>query len=108
MQRRANLAAGLVHDPRLLFLDEPTVGVDAQSRALILERLVRLRDAGLTMLYTTHYMEEAEALCDRVAIMDAGRIVASGRPQALIQQFPGAASLGDVFLELTGKALRDV
>jgi ABC-2 type transport system ATP-binding protein len=107
MQRRANLAAGLVHGPRLLFLDEPTVGVDAQSRALILERLGRLRAEGLTMIYTTHYMEEAETLCDTVAIMDNGGIVACGRAADLRRQVPGARNLGEVFLELTGKALRD-
>lgn len=107
MQRRANLAVALVHAPRLLFLDEPTVGVDAQSRSLIMELLADLKHSGTTMVYTTHYMEEAEALCDTVAIMDAGRIIAEGPPADLLARHPGADSLGALFLELTGKSLRD-
>jgi ABC-2 type transport system ATP-binding protein len=107
MKRRANLAAAIIHEPRLLFLDEPTVGVDAQSRALIMELLVKMKRDGTTMIYTTHYMEEAEALCDTVAIMDAGRIIAEGRPQELLARHPGAGTLGELFLELTGKTLRD-
>ena len=107
MQRRANLAVALVHAPRLLFLDEPTVGVDAQSRSLIMELLAGLKHSGTTMVYTTHYMEEAEALCDTVAIMDAGRIIAEGPPADLLARHPGADSLGALFLELTGKSLRD-
>ncbi|MBO9368746.1 MAG: ATP-binding cassette domain-containing protein [Chloroflexi bacterium] len=84
MKRRLNLAAGLIHQPRLLFLDEPTVGVDPQSRNFIFEHIERLKAAGMTILYTTHYMEEAERLCDRVAIMDEGRILALDTPQKLI------------------------
>ncbi|MFA5514725.1 MAG: ABC transporter ATP-binding protein [Desulfuromonadales bacterium] len=107
MKRRANLAAGLLHRPRLLFLDEPTVGIDAQSRNLILENLARLKDEGLTLVYTTHYMEEAEQLCDRIGIMDHGRIIAEGQPAALIADRPECASLEDLFLHLTGRQLRD-
>jgi ABC-2 type transport system ATP-binding protein len=84
MKRRLNIAAGLLHRPGVLFLDEPTVGVDPQSRNAIFEHVERLRDAGMTVLYTTHYMEEAERLCDRVAIIDEGRIVALETPRKLI------------------------
>ena len=107
MKRRANLAAAIVHAPRLLFLDEPTVGVDAQSRALIMDLLTGLKRDGTAMVYTTHIMEEAEALCDTVAIMDAGRIIVEGAPARLIADHPEAGSLGDLFLLLTGRTLRD-
>jgi ABC-2 type transport system ATP-binding protein len=107
MRRRANLAAGLVHSPGLLFLDEPTVGVDAQSRARILESLGRLAAAGTAMVYTTHYMEEAQALCRRVAVIDHGRVIAAGAPEELIRRHPPAATLGELFLALTGRELRD-
>jgi len=106
MQRRANLAVGLVHDPPLLFLDEPTVGVDAQSRALIMDLIAGHRAAGGCAVYTTHYMEEAEKLCDTVAVLDHGRIIDSGPPATLLIRH-GAASLGEVFLKLTGRGLRD-
>ncbi|MFN8020331.1 MAG: ABC transporter ATP-binding protein [Acidimicrobiales bacterium] len=86
MQRRANIAVGLLHQPRLLVLDEPTAGVDPQSRNQILESIERLGDQGLAVLYTTHYMEEAERLCDRVGIIDGGRIVAEGTRRALVAQ----------------------
>jgi ABC-2 type transport system ATP-binding protein len=107
MQRRANLAVAIIHTPRLLFLDEPTVGVDAQSRAMIMDLLTVLKQDGTTIVVTTHYMEEAETLCDTVAIMDAGRIIAEGPPKDLLTNHPGAGSLGELFLRLTGRALRD-
>lgn len=107
MKRRANLAAGLIHGPDLLFLDEPTVGVDAQSRHLILQRLAELAASGMAMLYTTHYMEEAASLCHRVAVMDLGRSVADGRPAELLAARPGCADLGGLYLDLTGRGLRD-
>lgn len=107
MKRRANLAAAILHTPRLLVLDEPTVGIDAQSRNLLLENLQRLRAEGMTILYTTHYMEEAQQLCSRVAIMDRGSIIATGTPEALIKETEGCSHLEDVFLHLTGKQLRD-
>ena len=107
MKRRANLAAAILHAPRLLVLDEPTVGIDAQSRNMILENLKGLRDAGTTILYTTHYMEEAEQLCSRVAVMDRGRIIATGTPAELINEVEGGRNLEEFFLHLTGKALRD-
>jgi ABC-2 type transport system ATP-binding protein len=89
MKRRLNIAAGLLHRPEVLFLDEPTVGVDPQSRNAIFEHVERLRDEGMTILYTTHYMEEAERLCDRVAIIDEGRIVALDTPCELIADLGG-------------------
>ena len=90
MQRRLNLAAGLLHEPELLILDEPTVGVDPQSRNHIFDNVERLnRDQGVTIVYTTHYMEEAERLCDRVAIIDHGKIVALDAPRALIESLGG-------------------
>ena len=84
MQRRLNIAVGLLHRPHLLVLDEPTVGVDPQSRNVILESVEQLGDAGIAVLYTTHYMEEAERLCDRIAILDEGRIVAEGTREQLV------------------------
>ena len=107
MKRRANLAAGILHQPRILFLDEPTVGIDAQSRNMILEKLSLLKETGTTMIYTTHYMDEAEQLCDCVAIIDEGHIIAEGSPKQLISRAPGHAGLKDLFLALTGKRLRD-
>lgn len=107
MKRRANLATAIVHAPRLLFLDEPTVGVDAQSRALIMDLLKALKRDGTAMVYTTHYMEEAEALCDSVVIMDAGCMIAEGSPAELLAGHPDTQSLGDLFLKLTGRTLRD-
>ena len=107
MKRRANLAVGILHEPELLFLDEPTVGIDAQSRNLILERLTELNRAGMTLLYTTHYMEEAQQLCDEVAIVDAGKMIAGGAPQQLVEEAADCEDLEDLFLALTGKQLRD-
>jgi linearmycin/streptolysin S transport system ATP-binding protein len=98
MKRRLNIAAGLVHKPELLVLDEPTVGVDPQSRNHIFETVRALRESGMTVIYTSHYMEEVEALCDRVAIMDNGAIVALGTLAELIAQHAGRG----VELELAG------
>jgi len=84
MKRRLTLARALVNDPRMLFMDEPTTGLDPQARHLIWERLRRLAQEGRTLVLTTHFMEEAERLCDRVAIMDHGRIIAQGTPRELI------------------------
>jgi ABC-2 type transport system ATP-binding protein len=107
MKRRANLAAALVHGPRVLFLDEPTVGIDPQSRNVILDRLSALGRTGVGMLYTTHYTEEAERICARVVVIDKGRAIAQGRPHDLTGGRPGCRDLGELFLELTGKELRD-
>ena len=83
MKRRLNIACGLVHRPELLILDEPTVGIDPQSRNHIIQAILQLNKEGMTILYTTHYMEEAEQLCNRLAIMDAGQIVAQGNLEEL-------------------------
>ncbi|MDF1614709.1 ABC transporter ATP-binding protein [Desulfurivibrio dismutans] len=106
MKRRLNLAAGLLHEPQILCLDEPTVGIDAQSRQLIHEQLVALAAQGMTIIYTTHYLEEAERLCRQVAIIDEGRIMACGSPRELLRE-GGYSSLGELFFALTGKELRD-
>ncbi len=88
MKRRLNLAAGLLHDPKILLCDEPTVGVDPQSRNAIFEYLLKLNEEGKTIIYTTHYMEEAERLCNRIAIIDAGTIISMGTLQELLKQLP--------------------
>jgi ABC-2 type transport system ATP-binding protein len=109
MKRRVNLAIALMGNPKLLILDEPTVGIDPQSRNKIFETIFNLRDKGLTVLYTTHYMEEADHICNRVAIMDGGKIVAMDTPHNLRSQIgdPDKVTLEDVFLKLTGRSLRD-
>ena len=93
MKRRLNIAAALVHDPDVLIFDEPTVGVDPQSRNAIFENLESLRDRGKALLYTTHYMEEAERLCDRVVIMDHGQVVAADTLAALYKRLPAVDTL---------------
>jgi len=117
MKRRLNMAAGVVHRPRLLLLDEPTVGVDPQSRERIYEMIAALRAEGVSLIYTTHYMEEAERLCDRVAIIDHGKIIASGTKDELVRATVGEKrevvmiekipTLESVFLHLTGRELRE-
>ena len=139
MKRRLNIACALVHDPDLLILDEPTVGIDPQSRNAIFANLEELRRRGKALVYTTHYMEEVERLCDRIVIVDHGRVVAAGSLAGLLSLLPATAarrltvegvvddeilgflaarqlavregpaghSLEDVFLQLTGRALRD-
>jgi len=109
MKRRLNIAAALVHDPDVLILDEPTVGVDPQSRNAIFDNLETLRDRGKALLYTTHYMEEAERLCDRVVVMDHGRVVASDTLAGLYKRLPAVETLeveidGTVDLAALGRA----
>ena len=94
MKRRLNLAAAVIHDPELLLLDEPTVGVDPQSRNKIFERIEALHREGRTIIYTTHYMEEAERLCDRIAIIDPGKLLALGTLSELLGAHGGAAVAG--------------
>jgi ABC-2 type transport system ATP-binding protein len=116
-KQRFSIAITLVNDPLLLFLDEPTTGLDPQARRHLWELVKRFKKEGRTVLMTTHYMEEAEELCDRVAIMDRGRIVAMDPPDSLIdnllakgfhkERLEKQANLEDVFLDLTGRALRD-
>jgi ABC-2 type transport system ATP-binding protein len=93
MKRRLNLAAALLHGPELLILDEPTVGVDPQSRNAIFDNLEQLRAAGMTLLYTTHYMEEAERLCDRIVIVDQGKVVANDTLRGLYRLLPASNRL---------------
>lgn len=103
LKQRLNLAIALLGEPPLLLLDEPTVGVDAQSRRFILDSLRTLNDRGVTIVYTTHYMDEVQRLCDRVAIMDSGRILVCDTLPALLRDTPDLEAL---FLRLTGSALR--
>jgi ABC-2 type transport system ATP-binding protein len=104
MKRRLNIAAALLHEPDLILLDEPTVGVDPQSRNAIFDNLEELKRRGKTLLYTTHYMEEAERLCDRVLILDHGQILANDTVAHFKQQY---TNLEAAFMQLTGRALRD-
>ena len=116
-KQRFSIAAALVNSPKVLFLDEPTTGLDPQARRNLWELVESIKKKGITVILTTHYMEEAEMLCDRVAIMDKGKIIALDTPKNLINQLLSRgfkkkatvekASLEDVFIDLTGKALRD-
>jgi ABC-2 type transport system ATP-binding protein len=116
-QQRVSLVIALIHDPRLVLLDEPTTGLDPQSRRQLWERMEDLRDKNHGILLTTHSMEEAEAVCDRIAIIDHGKIIAIDTPQDLIEKHrndaevisasrKGKITLEDVFIGLTGRAIR--
>ena len=107
MKRRVNLIASVLHQPKILFLDEPTVGVDVQSRNVIMEQLKKLNKEGTTIIYTSHHLEEAEDFCTQIAIIDYGTILIQGTPAQLIANTPGSSSLEDVFLNLTKRKLRD-
>lgn len=116
-RQRFSIAAALVHGPKVFFLDEPTTGLDPQARRNLWDLITDVRDRGITVIMTTHYMEEAELLCDRVAVMDNGKIIAIDTPKNLVKallkkgfkkaQHVEQANLEDVFIDLTGKALRD-
>lgn len=116
-RQRLSIAAALVHNPKLFFLDEPTTGLDPQARRNLWDLINNVRDRGVTVILTTHYLEEAELLCDRVAIMDNGKIIALDTPKNLVKQLlkrgftkeqhVEQANLEDVFIDLTGKGLRD-
>jgi len=116
-KQRMSIATALVHSPKVFFLDEPTTGLDPQARRNLWDLIREVRDRGVTVIMTTHYLDEAELLCDRVAIMDEGKIVALDTPHNLIKQLLSRgfkkkqvveqANLDDVFIDLTGKALRD-
>jgi ABC-2 type transport system ATP-binding protein len=116
-RQRFSIAAALVHEPKVFFLDEPTTGLDPQARRNLWELIEEIRARGVTVVLTTHYMDEAELLCDRVAVMDNGKIIALDTPKNLIKQLlkrgfkkktvVEQANLEDVFIDLTGKALRD-
>ncbi len=117
MKRRLNMAVGVLHRPKVLLLDEPTVGVDPQSRERIYQMIEGLKAAGTSLIYTTHYMEEAERLCNRVAIIDHGKIIAEGTKDELVRATVGekrevvmvekVPTLESVFLHLTGRELRE-
>ncbi len=108
MKRRVNLIAGILHDPRLVFLDEPTVGIDVQSRMVILDYLNELNKEGVTLLYSSHMLDEAEKLCTRIAIIDYGKLLTVGTPEELITEYnSNCKNLEDVFLHLTGRHVRD-
>lgn len=116
-KQRLSIATALVHNPKVFFLDEPTTGLDPQARRNLWDLIRQVRDKGVTVIMTTHYMDEAELLCDRVAVMDNGKIVALDAPQALVKQLLGRgfskkqhveqANLEDVFIDLTGKEIRE-
>jgi ABC-2 type transport system ATP-binding protein len=116
-RQRFSIAAALVHGPKVFFLDEPTTGLDPQARRNLWDLIREVRDRGVSVIMTTHYMDEAELLCDRVAVMDKGKIIALDTPKNLIkallkkgfkkEQQVEQANLEDVFIDLTGKALRD-
>jgi lipooligosaccharide transport system ATP-binding protein len=106
MKRRLLVARALINEPDLVVLDEPTTGLDPQARLAVWRAMEELKDRGVTLLLTTHYMEEAARLCDRLVIMDLGRIVAEGEPIALIRKHQ-AENLEEVFLDLTGRHLRE-
>ena len=116
-KQRFAIASTLVNNPAVLFLDEPTTGLDPQARRNLWDLIKEIRDEGITIVLTTHYMDEAELLCDRLAIMDAGKIITIDTPHNLIKQLLARgfkkkqvveqANLEDVFIDLTGKAIRD-
>jgi lipooligosaccharide transport system ATP-binding protein len=106
MKRRLLVARALINEPDIVVLDEPTTGLDPQARLAVWRAMEELRDRGVSLLLTTHYMEEAARLCDRLVIMDLGRIVAEGEPVALIREHQ-AENLEEVFLDLTGRHLRE-
>jgi ABC-2 type transport system ATP-binding protein len=107
MKRRVNLVAGILHKPEILILDEPTTGVDVQSRNMILQFLHEISEKGTSIIYTSHYLEEAEDLCDHIAIIDEGRVIIKGETKAIIESEEEYTDLESVFLHLTGRRLRD-
>lgn len=116
-KQRLSITTALVHGPKVFFLDEPTTGLDPQARRHLWELIEKVRDKGISVIMTTHYMDEAEILCDRIAVMDNGKIVAIDTPKNLIKQLlkrgfkkeqhVEQANLEDVFIDLTGKGLRE-
>jgi len=106
MKRRVNLAIGLIHRPSILFLDEPTVGVDVQSKNAIIKYLEEINRAGTTIVYTSHHMSEAEEFCNRIALIDHGKVVVEGGLSELLIE-NGAANLQSLFIKLTGEEYRD-
>jgi ABC-2 type transport system ATP-binding protein len=120
-KRRLEIALGILHEPDILFMDEPTTGLDPQNRAGLWAHIRKLKENGMTIFLTTHYLDEADELADRLAIMDAGKIVAEGTPTELKQlvsedeiaervkkEIVTKATIDDVFLKITGRSLRDI
>lgn len=107
MKRRINIIVGMLHEPSLLLLDEPTVGIDVQSKNVIIENLKMLNSKGTTILYTSHDMDEAQQFCTKVGIIDEGKIISEGSPEELIASSADCTNLESVYLKLTGKKLRD-
>jgi ABC-2 type transport system ATP-binding protein len=108
MKRSVNLMVGIMHKPELLILDEPTVGIDVQSKVVILDSLKKLNREGVTILYTSHDLEEAQRLCTRVGIIDGGKLVAEDTPEKLMDAHPGCNDLEAVYLCITGRKLRNM
>lgn len=106
MKRRINIVAGLLHNPEILFLDEPTVGIDIHSKKIIIDYLADINKKGTTIVYTSHLITEAEDFCSYIAIMNNGKIIAEGKPAELISRFAKTKGLEDVFLQLTEKSLQ--
>ena len=106
-KQRFSIIASLINDPEIVFLDEPTTGLDPIARRNTWEIISQIKKQGKTIVLTTHYMEEAEILCDRVAIMDKGKIIVIDDPRRLVEKASGASNLEDVFIELTGKNITD-
>jgi ABC-2 type transport system ATP-binding protein len=106
MRRRLNLIMALIHDPEIAFLDEPTVAMDPQARHAVWEFIEELKKTGKTIILTTHYMEEAQELCDRVGIIDQGKLIALGSPKDLMIKY-SAGNLEEVFIQLTGRKIRE-
>ncbi len=107
MKRRLNLIAALLHQPQLLILDEPTAGVDVQSRNMIVDFLKKLKEKKTTIIYSSHFLEEAEKICTHLAILDEGKLVTAGIKESLLTSHPECPTLEDLFLKLTGKKIRD-
>lgn len=106
MKRRMNLAIGIIHEPDVLFLDEPTVGVDVQSKMAIMRLLNELNEKGTTIIYTSHHLDEAQEFCNRIALIDNGAIIANGNTKALLEEH-SASDLKELLIKLTGESYRD-
>lgn len=107
MKRRLNLIAALLHDPKLLILDEPTAGVDVQSRNMVIDFLQQLKTKGVTIIYSSHFLEEAERICTDLAVIDEGKLITQGTPSNIMRDHADCKNLEDLFLKLTGKNIRD-
>ncbi len=107
MKRRLNLIAALLHDPTILILDEPTAGVDVQSRNMVIDFLQQLKSKGVTIIYSSHFLDEAEKLCTNLAVIDEGKLIIQGTPSNVMAQHKDCNNIEQLFLKLTGKNIRD-